>query len=646
MAKTGNQRYQYANPDPFITPVVEERAQDIGALGSVGGFFVSAIPAELFQHDQLMYSGPIIENIMFHISLENEFRGGERLQWKAYKTGELDFDTFIAGGSRLRANPFPGAVSLQQYPVKFFSFYIRDMQAEIEELVSNSRYPDSIASLMARIFLNKTTHTGAEEWDGTNRLPNTLRVPSAAANNSDDNDGVDVLNPFDNITGTWAFPQDTDHVQECIPRIGIDFKGEGYVTRSDIGVTTSDTPNKSNFEGNSKLQWPRSVVGKRRQQEGLTIEDGFIEEKEGSIIDGIDAIHMPGVPADRIDEGRQEQFRQLAEEDAVLPGAVGKPDLQSGYSFFSHHPHVLQQLRYQPPHVETWDNTTEVRDWVENLFSNLTPNLPWYFSQPVEKLHFSDWGGWLIQGLGGLTGPGMRFEAYADPQYNNITTNCPFSVFFPPSSSTCACGAANTAYGIWSSSSEPLIWNEQLVSNELTNSGAAKQFGPKTRLILDASFALGEGTGSNGGAGWFLGIRTSRISSVNLQPFVPVMGLATGGVDFGNIFSNSMNINLMDAMASFYPWYEKDGIDSILSIGIFVRTQTGETRVVAAEDGPGGSFIPATDLGCSIGTSTAVCTKLYLFEPPWEGLGDIRTPPDFEHGTIEDPPEYNLPIIS
>lgn len=644
MAKTGNQRYAYAKPDPFVTPAIELR-QAAGDLGSVGGFGGGAgvLPVEVYQHDQLMYSGPIIENIMFHISLEHEFRGLGRVTWKAYKTGPNDFDTFIAKGSRNQASPFAGANNLSRYPVKFFPLYVRDIQLKIEELVEAEKYPDSLESLMARIFLNNTTHTGPTTWTGENRLPNQITVP-VSEENYDQNVHTENILPMQNIQTDWAFRYDSNHVLGVVPRMGVDFRGQAYVNRGKLAVTTSDSPDKSNFQGNNKLQWPRSVIGQRRTEEDVRIVDGFLEDKEGSSVDGIDSIHIPGIPSDQIDSGRSKQFRQVADEDAVLPGAVGRPDLQSGYSWFAHHPHVLQQLRYQPPHVETWDNKTEVRDYVENVFSNNTPDLPWYFSQPVEKVHDSDWGGWLIQGYGGLQGPGMLLRAYADGQYDNITTNCPFSVFFPPASSNCTCGAQNTAYGIWAAAGTGFLWNNLFVTNNNTNSGSQKQFGPKTKLILDASFSLTAGNGSKGGTGWFLGIRTNRISSVNLQPFVPIMGQTFGNTDFGNIFTNQMEVNLMQAMKFHYPWYEIGGVDQILAIGIFVRSETGEERVVLAQDGPGGSFIPPTNLGCAMGEAVATCRKLYLFEPAWEGPGDPRTPPAMDNGSIKGPPSYNLPI--
>lgn len=631
---TGNQVYRYAQPNPFVTPTLEVRDPGFGAV-------------QIYQYDQLQYSGPIIENIMFHISLEYEFRGLGRVQWKAYKTSETDFDLFFAGGAR---DPnqfhrgFLGAKTLQNYPVKWFPLYIKQIQDKIETLVNNANYPDDIGSLMARIFLNNTTHAGAL-WNNQNRLPEEIIVPVSTENNTQIVD-TETVTIFDNIKTTWAFEALSNHAQAVVPRMGIDWRGKAYVNRGPLAIKTSDEPGKSNFTGNANLKWPRSVVGKIRTEQDITIEDGFITESPGSSVKGVDSIHVPSVTADNIDAGRPEQFRQIASEDAQSPLAIGKHDPDSGYSWFAHHPQLLQQYRYQPPIIERWENSTTVKDYVENLFSNFTPNLPWYFSQEVEKIHFSDWGGWLIQGRGGLTGPGLFIEAYADPQYTNIVTNCPFNVFFPSSSSTCTCGAINTAYAIWGSSTETLVWNQLNVSNDLQIAGAQKFFGPKTRLIFNASITLGAGTGSLGGAGWFLGVRTARIASVNFQPFVPIMGQTTGSTFFGDIFSSSTNINLMDAMAFHYPTYEKSGRDAILAIGIFVESKTNEKREVDAVDGPNGTFIPDTDLGCAMGASSITATNLYLYEPAWEGATDPRTPPGLSHGTIEEPPDYNLPILS
>ena len=362
MGKTGNQRYTYARPDPFVSPAIEERRS--GSLGGVGGFS-SSIPSDFFQHDQLVYSGPIIENIMFHISLEYEFRGQGRQQWKAYKTGPADFDLFFAGGSRNRNAPFVGATTLQNYPVKFFPLYIKDMQEKIETLVEDENFPDSIASLMSRVFLSNVSNGGV--WTSQNSLPNTLKVPVSKDGYSDTTH-IETLTPLENIKTTWAFPADGSHVEGVVPRMGIDFKGQAYVTRGKLGVTTSDVPGKSNFQGNAKLKWPRSVIGQRRTQEGFRIIDGFVEEKVGASIDGIDSIHMPGIEADEFESGRAKHFRQVATEDALLPTAAGKPDLQSGYSWFAHHPHVLQQCRYQPPIIERWEGKLKLEIMLKMYF--------------------------------------------------------------------------------------------------------------------------------------------------------------------------------------------------------------------------------------------------------------------------------------
>lgn len=638
MGKSGNQVYFYAKPHPFTTPSIEAIERTFG------------IPADIFPHEQLLYSGPIIENIMFHISLEYEFRGFGRQEWKAYKSSTTDFDTFTAGGSRdptKQDRGFAFANTLQNYPSKWFPLYIRDIQESIEALINDSRWPDTVGSLMARIFFNNTTHTGTF-WTKETSIPNEFIAP-APATNANQGQGLVTLEPRGNVLAgnLWAFPADSDHVAKVVPRMGIDWIGHAYVNRGPMGVLTSDEPGKSNFQGDKLNRWPRSVVGKRRVQEGITIIDGFIEERDGASVEGIDSVHMPAASAEK-DIGRPTQFRQIASEDAPLPGAIGKFDPDSGYSWFAHHPLALHQCRYQPPLVERWDNKTKIKDYVENVYSNLTPNLPWYFSQEVEKVHFSDWGGWLIQGFGGLNGPGLFLKAYPDPQHNNLFTDCPFSVFYPPRTVTCSCLGSNTAYAIWTSSAEPIIWNQQLISNPLLNSGGLKFFGPATRLRIEGDFSLGAGTGSKGHAYWAVGIRTARISSVNLQPFILIMGQQIGSGDDLDIYSVSMDVNIMDAIKHFYPTYNKSGRDAISAILISVNSESGEIQQnVPVVDGPGGASPPNVDLGCALGISDASVSKIYLFEP--EGSQDTggRLPPNPDpNRRVQSPPDYNLPIIS
>lgn len=606
---TGNQVYKYASPQPFATPFIEDRLQ--GGLPAALQALAFFLPRDIFPHEQLMYSGPLIENLMFNLNRELDFRGAGQRDWKLYKTGPNDFDTFRPAGNTegiLR----PSIIS--NYPVKWFPLYIKDMQEVITDLMTIGGIPDDIGSAMARIFGNNVAG-GPGGWNGINRIRSSYIVPrSSETQSSSNNETISV-----DVSSTFPFPASSNHVANPGVRMGIDFRGQAFVRRGETGIVTSDP------------DWPRSVIGKRRTDEDVTIVQGQLEEREGSSVTGIDGIHV-----EMTSEGRPEHERIIRETEAPLPGAVGRDDLESGYGWFAHHPLVLQQCRFQPPSIETWDNTTTCKDYVENVFSNQTPNLPWYFSQEVEKQHFGDWGGWIIQGRGCIQN-GIQSEAYADPQHESPVTNCPFSIFYPPPSSNCSCIDSNTAYAIWTSSAEPLEWNLRTWFN-FGRTADPKFFGPKTRMRVNGTLSAGAGAG--GTASVWIGIRTVRISPVNLQPFVAIIGI--GDIDVNS--PGSLDVNIMDALAFHYDFYDKEGSDAILAVGIFATTSTDLRATVDAVDGPSGPFIPPTDLGCKVGTSFFNLSYLQLYEPPLSIDDDVRLPA-LEDPQLTDPPSYGLPQL-
>ena len=611
MPRSGNQTYIYATPQPFATPVIEARPQqfDDPALQVIA----LLLPFDIFPHQQLLYSGPIIENCMFNLNREFEFRGTANKTWKAYKTGPDDFDTFVPNGN---ADGFLRPSFLDDYPMTFFPLYIRDMQQAIEELLTLGGIPDDLGSAMARIFANNTTNP--QSWNGKTRIRGSYVLPRATNDESD----LNTTNYTPTFGNNFPFPYDSQAVDYAGCRLGIGIEGQAYVSRGETAIVTSDD------------DWPRSVIGKARTEQDVTIKQGQLVEQEGKSVTGIDGIHVPMKA-----EGRPEQERKISEANAPLPGAVGLADPESGYGWFCHHPLVLQQCRFQPPIVETWDAQTEIKDYVENVFSNQTPNLPWYFSQEVEKQHFADWGGWIIQGRGGLSN-GIQAEAYPDPQHSNPVTNCPYSVFYPPPSSNCSCIDGVAAYGIWTSSYEPLLWNLRTWFN-FGRSAGLKYFGPKTRLRINGSVSISAGAG--GTAGFFVGVRTIRVGTNNLQPFVPVIGL--GEFASSTNQGGSFDINLMQAMQHHYPYYEIGGLDAIMSIQIFCNSTTDLRQVVQAEDGPGGSFIPDTNLGCSVSTSSFNLNYLQLYEPPLSGPNDERLP-ELDDVPLQAPPSYPYPQLS
>ena len=604
MANVGNVVSKFSSPHPFATPFTEARDQQFDDPNLQAVAFL--LPADIFLHDQFHYSGPTIENAMFMLSLESEKRGEGVIMWKAYKRGEDDFDVFVARGFSDGRNKVS---TIQNYPMKFFPLYIRDMQLVIEGFIANTRWPDDLGAAMVRIFGVNTTHS--QNWNTTNRIPSEITVPATDWATDDENKTA-VLRPIDNMVASkFPFPWDSPEIYKPGIQVGIDLRGKAYVNRGQRAFRISDT------------EWPRSIVGKRRVEEDQNIVEGFVVKDEQFETDGIDGFHMPMKP-----EGRETQDRQQVSTNPLINGQI---DYHSGYGHMAHHPLAFHQCRFQPPMVEAWDNDTDVRDYVENVFSNTTVNLPWYFSQPVERQHQGDWGGWLIQGFGGLTSPGLLIVAYPDPQSDNFFTQCLVPVFFPPPEVPCNCGGSNGAYAIWTSSLQDLIWNFQQIGNKIPASDA-KLFGEKTRMRVAGNITVEEGTGPGGGGSFTVGIRTIRIADNNNQPFTTIMSVGAGQ-------TNSIDINIMEALATALPGYVVGGIDQILSIMISVNSTTGNGGTFPIEEAD------SVNLGCAIGTSTADLDYIQLYEPPFEGPNDPRIPSYSEQANIP-PPDFNLPIVT
>lgn len=606
--KTGNIIFTFVRPHPFTVPFTEDRNQqfDDPFLQLLAPF----LPADIFLHDQLHYSGPAIENALFMLSIESQNRGQGVILWKAYKTGEDDFDIFAARGFEDGRNR---ESTLENYPLKFFPLYIRDMQLVIEGFVADSRWPDDIGSAMVRIFGVNTTHV--QNWNDVNRIPAEMTVP-ATDWATDNTNKTAVLTPIDNMAASlFPFPWDSPEVYKPGLQQGIDLRGKAFVNRDGRAFRVFDT------------EWPRSVIGKRRIEEGQRIVQGFVKDDKQFETDGIDGVHMP-----MREEGRQTQNRQQISTNSLINA---QSNFHSGYGQMAHHPLVLHQCRFQPPMVEAWENKTDVRDYVENVFSNFTPNLPWYFSQPVERQHEGDWGGWIIQGFGGLTNPGLLIRAYPDPQFDNLFTQCLFPAFFPPAEVPCNCGGSNTAYAIWTSRLESLTWNLREWFN-FKPEADGKLFGPKTRLRLAGRIRVEAGVG--GGGSFAVGIRTIRISTNNLQPFTTILSIGPGE-------ATSLDVNIMEKLAAAIPGYQVGGIDQILSMIISVNSNSSAGGFFPTVNTPTGTVAPNIDLGCAIGTSEADLDYIQLYEPPFEGRNDVRFP-EYRELPNTPPPDYNLPIVT
>lgn len=599
MGSSLNSKITYERPDPFVTPTIGFEASNLftGSFAFLNAFLpLTAVPRET-----LHYTGSVIEDIMSNINREYDARGTSRPVWKKYKGGTDVSDSF---------NPKFGGSNLNNTPVIFFPKYIEDIQSAILSLISDSRFPDSLGSLMARIFGNNTTAHQGNFWSELNSIKNNIHVLAS------DSDGLEEIDMLSNIiSGNWAIPNTTKHFNDPLGKVGVDIIGNKFVKNEAGSIETSD-PN-----------WPAPQIGKRVVRNG---EEG---------IDGVDFSMQS--------DGRPGPFSRRHIKDTSQGVGEGQIDRDAGYSYFAHHPLTIQQVRYQPIIIERWsDEKIPRRHYVSNKFSAQSINLPWLNSQQVEKQFFEDWGFWLVKGLVGSSEGSLKLSA-SNAQFTvgpagEIVTNCPFSLFFPPSQTTCSCSAGHTSYAIWSSNADNLNWNDITFLQTGNPKGGPKFFGPKTRLRVkfEVNFNPGEPSSNS----WFMvGIRVSSIGNVNNQPFIPVI-LSKGAGSFPSspgdfnavnglsrqIHSDgAISVNLQDAIKANYPQYQAGNSDSVLAIQIALHEDVSGSAICFAEDGPGGTFIPDScrDLvTCVIGNHDSTINYIMFYEPPIENIDDPRIP--------------------
>ena len=173
---TLNSKITYIRPLPFVVPSVHLQAQGgfTGALSNLNQF----LPVTQFPRETLHYSAHVIENIMYKITTEYEKRGVAAPKFKKYKAGNDNYTEFS-----------PSAVdgsNVQNIPLKFFPNIVNDIQNAILSLIAQSRYPDDIGSLMARIFgQNTIIHNGSTGyWTNSTRIKDGYIVPAT------DSDGI------------------------------------------------------------------------------------------------------------------------------------------------------------------------------------------------------------------------------------------------------------------------------------------------------------------------------------------------------------------------------------------------------------------------------------------------------------------------
>ncbi len=577
MSKNSTSKIPYQAPDPFVLPTIEQRVTDDG--GFFGSLFGGLLPPTLIPREGLNYSASVLEEAMKAITDEQAQRPGNAApQWKKYKTGTdggIGFDVF--------ENPKVDGSILADVPVEFFPLIVRDIQDEIDRLIGDANVPDTRASFLARIFANNTTTNVGITFNTVTKLPTIVNINTTG--------GTISLLAIDRAkNGLWPFTPEL--VGSIVPVKGV--------------LSTDPTKRNAN-------------ISQTAGQIEVT-DPNFAQSPYGAVT----ASGVPGTKGIKMRSSDLTVWDRKNVANSSLGVGAGKEDPDMGYGYLSSVPHMVHQLRYQPPSVETFPNNVAVRQYASNIFSNTTPNLPWVLSLPIETQIGQNWGFWLIKGNVGVTGSAAFLRAFNNPSAAaGAAGQCPFSVFFPPPSSNCGCGTGDSAYFIWHSQNSGFIWNQLF----LFQSGRAKTrfIGPNTRMRIVGGTSGGAGSGDVTQGFFGIGIRTTRISSVNVQPFHYVIRQNNGSrKNDPSLPDTTLDIGIMEEMNRIHGGgvYDIGGVDAIEAIQILVQTRASSNWTCDAEDGPGGSFLPASCASievCSAGDMSATVSSLEIYEPTLVG---------------------------
>jgi hypothetical protein len=513
----------------------------------------------LIPRETLHYSASALEEIMVRIDEEYTRRELSKPTWKAYNktnsNGSLDFDSF---GARTNGN------NLQNVPVKFFPQIIEDIQDAIDTLIADTRIPDSRAAFLARVFANNTgvPHDG---YTSVSKLKDNILTLNG------------TLSPLTLAqAGSWPFT--SGYILGAKTFKGIGAEGDRRVQLGPGGIETTDT--------NYPLPEWGGTIGNAA---------GFDEPFKST---------------------NRPNFSRINATNTSLGVGAGKTDYDQGYGYFGHLPHVVQMVRWQPPIVEWFPSNRNPRDFVENVFSRTTPNLNWVLGQPTETLIQQNWGFWLVKGYVGVQDNKALIRAYHNPRaQSGSISQCPFSVFFPPPETECSCGWGESAYFIWFSNTSSFAWNSLSLFQSAGERAAPKKFGPKTKLKVKI-----DGTTSGGSSvslqRFMVGVRTARISSVNLQPFNYVISQP---MPFTGTLSVNLQEKLNEILGEQYPVGGTDQIDALI---LLVESRSQATWTCQAVDEGQGSFIPSSCLNlvqCTLPDVQVLVDYVHLDEESIQG---------------------------
>lgn len=573
MAKgfTGETFITYSRPRPFTLPT-----QNIRRNVRFGPPF-----DDIVQRQFIEMSAVYIEECMLEIDIEYRIRDLTPPTWYAYiSEDESDKVSFT---------PQRDGRTLRNFAMKFYPLYIRDLQEAIEGLMADTDRPDTLGGHFARVFANKQGVTGQAVWTNDTKLRDGIRVPAGGQGSSEN---FITINPLSNaLGGSWPFtPED---IAGLIQKIGVTMDGKAQ------HKVSIDDPN-----------FPQFLVG---------MPSGFGEGLVG---------RDPTLPQD----GRDTPMRSVdrpTRDARVTENQLGQTitDIDQGYGYMGALALSLHQVRYQPPQIETFPTNITPIWYTSNLVGPLTPNLAWVLAQPIEQAPpiLNNWGSWFFSGFVGVQGNQLKVEAKSNPQESEACqTECPFAVFFPPSTCQCTCQCTIESLAIWWSSDYLLVGGSVFMFNEVIPTqispirSRGKIINRNTRLII---------SGNNAGGRLRIGVKTAVIG-LNDTPFVYVVDFGSDGITQNQGVGSNLpiNINFQEAIAAAVEktfgesFYEVGGLDSLMALSIQCKTGSFATAECPAEFVPGGRICPNC-LGspCSFGTSTASVDYIFIGETELAG---------------------------
>jgi hypothetical protein len=266
------------------------------------------------------------------------------------------------------------------------------------------------------------------------------------------------------------------------------------------------------------------------------------------------------------------------------------------------------------------------------VYSNLTPNLPYYFGQPVEKVWTENWGNWIFFGHVGVASEGFDMtdiDPLADPPTKFINAvnlhtthdpmaqvqgaaNCPYNAFYPQPGSNCSCHAEVTSGMVWWAYEYSSFEWDAMSLWQLSGRGAMKPFGPNTRMRLTIRCDTSPDI-------FAIGIKTARMGTMD-KAWTWIVQMPDVDTMLSDGDTVQLDFNLMQRINAREPGgyvYNSTTIDSMMALYIYSTAQETNNWFCQAVDGPGGSFLPSSCFAdrCIVKDSDIYIGPIELYEP-------------------------------